>query len=236
MLTTTDSPSKGQINRAGDTLREWWNAPGGEPLPEAAAEILLAYRAGFQDPMKKVTVGLRQFVKREQDPAIPITVGQRLKRAPQIVEKLARHPKMSLARMQDIGGCRAILVDHDHVMRVAARIERNWTIKHRKHYTLEEPAPSGYRALHLVVEREGRLIEIQLRTETEHDWAEAVERTAKRVPYNLKAGEGPAVVLQFFRLASDGLALETAGRGPSDDFVKQFEEVRARALRILGTS
>ena len=178
--------------------------------------------------MKKVTVGLRQFVDREREPHVPITVGQRLKRAPQIVEKLRRHPGMKLSRMQDIGGCRAILSSHDEVLRVAARIERNWHIKHRKHYTLEAPAISGYRALHIVVERDGRLVEIQLRTAREHEWAEAIERTDKRLGLDLKSGRGPSDLLEYFRLAADGLAMEDAGIDPQPAFVRHFDEARDR--------
>jgi len=100
--------SKGAIDRAGETLRDWWLRPLVDvAVPEEAAEILFAFRAEFQNPMKKMTVGVRQFVARESPAAEPVAVGQRLNWAPQIVEKLGRHPGMKLARMQDIGGCRA---------------------------------------------------------------------------------------------------------------------------------
>lgn len=131
--------------------------------------------------------------------------------------------------MQDIGGCRAILSGHDEVRRVAARIERNWNVKHHKHYTLDAPAPSGYRALHIVVERDGRLIEIQLRTAREHEWAEAIERTDKRLSHDLKSGRGPADLREYFRLAADGLAMEQAGIAPDSAFVRDFNAARERA-------
>jgi putative GTP pyrophosphokinase len=226
-------PSKGAVDRAGVALRAWWDGcekEKGNPLPADPTDLLFAFRAEFQNPMKKVTVGLRQFVVRECDPDVPVTVGQRLKRAPQIVEKLSRHPRMKLSRMQDIGGCRAILQGgHDEVRRVAVRIERNWTIKHQKHYTLAEPAPSGYRALHIVVERDGRLIEIQLRTPREHDWAEAIERTDKRLGLDLKSGRGPRVLLDYFRRAADGLAMEDAGVTPGLGFMRDFGRARDAA-------
>jgi hypothetical protein len=152
--------SKSAVDRAGNDLRDWWVNNDPPPVPREATEALYAFRAEFPNPTKKVTVGLRQFVVRECDPSVTPAIGQRLKRAPQMVQKLTRHRKMNLSRMQDIGGCRAILQGgHDEVARVRQRIERNWTIKHLKHYTLDEPAESGYRALHIVVERDGRLIE-----------------------------------------------------------------------------
>lgn len=221
-------PSKGAVDRAGVALRRWWDEwEPGDPLPAELTDLLFEFRVEFQTPMKKVTVGVRQFVSRECDPQVPITVGQRLKRAPQIVEKLSRHPKMKLSRMQDIGGCRAILQGgHDEVRRVAERIERNWIVKHRKHYTLEEPARSGYRALHIVVERDERLIEIQLRTPKQHEWAEAIERTDKRLKFELKSGHGPRDLLRYFRLAADGLAMEEAGQTPGLAFMSDFESAR----------
>jgi len=198
-------------------------------MPVSSLELLTLFRAEFQTPMKKVTVGLRQFVGYECDPDVPITVGQRLKRSPQMVLKLSRHPSMKLSRMQDIGGCRAILQGHDEVHRVAARIERNWVIKHQKHYTLAAAAPSGYRALHIVVERDGRLIEIQLRTQRQHEWAEAIERTDKRLGMDLKSGRGPTDLLEYFRLAADGLAIEDAGETASLVFMRDFERARDAA-------
>jgi len=229
--------SKSAVDRAGTALRNWWDVEEGEQLPREHAETLFAFRAEFPGPMKKVTVGLRQFVLRECEPnAIP-TVGQRLKRAPQMVEKLSRHPKMKLSRMQDIGGCRAILLGgHDEVARVARRIERNWIVKHRKHYTLEAPAESGYRALHIVVERDTRLIEIQLRTPRQHEWAEAIERTDKRLGLNMKSGDGPMVLLEYFRLAADGLAYEDSDETPPPDFMRHFEKARGRARPYLERS
>jgi putative GTP pyrophosphokinase len=230
--------TKSAVDRAGGELRDWWSGAGPADVPSAPVEALFAFRADFPNPMKKVTVGLRQFVLRECEPEVEPTVGQRLKRAPQIVEKLGRHPKMKLSRMQDIGGCRAILLGgHDEVDRVAKRIERNWTVKHRKHYTLEAPAESGYRALHIVVERDGRLIEIQLRTPRQHEWAEAVERTDKRLDnMRLKSGEGPRELLEYFRLAADGLAYEDAGETPGPAFVRDFEKARERALPFYARS
>jgi hypothetical protein len=223
--------SKSAVDRAGGELRDWWTNDDPNPLPSAAVEALYAFRAEFPNPTKKVTVGLRQFVLRECDSDVSPAIGQRLKRAPQMVQKLTRHPKMNLSRMQDIGGCRAILQGgHDEVLRVRRRIERNWTIKHIKHYTLDEPAESGYRALHIVVERDGRLIEIQLRTPREHEWAEAIERTDKRLSLDLKGGRGPQVLLDYFRLSADALAHEDADRPLDPAFLRDWDEARRRAL------
>ena len=232
--------SKSQVNRAGEWLLDWWQNfdPGRmsreEPLQEAAL-TLFAYREGFQNPLKKVTVGVRQFVQRETKGRI--TVGQRLKREPQIIRKLSRFPKMKLARMQDIGGCRAI-VDGGlpEIRRVEARMRKNrWDIRGYKDY-VAEPAGSGYRAIHVVVLRDGHPIEIQLRTPRQHEWAEAVERTALRTRFDLKDGEGPSELLYYFRMAADALALEEMGEVPDDAFMAAFHELRDEVRPYLVTN
>jgi putative GTP pyrophosphokinase len=232
-------PSKGEINRAGDRLRQLWLDP--PPLEEAvhddelfdAFDVLVEYRRGFQDPLKKVTMGLRSFVQREMTALPPdgkLPVGQRLKRERQIIRKLARHPRMALARMQDIGGCRAIPTGGQaEVEAVLRRIRKNWEIKGFKDY-VAEPAPSGYRAIHVVVLRDGHLIEIQLRTPLQHAWAEAVERTGFRLREDLKEGEGPPDLLRYFHMAAEGLALEEAGQEADEGFMREFDTLRKQVL------
>ena len=57
---------------------------------------------------------------------------------------------MQLARMGDVGGCRAILSDQHEVYRVLARIRKNWTVKVLNDY-VETPRDTGYRAVHVVI-------------------------------------------------------------------------------------
>jgi len=106
--------SRTQVDRAGAFLSRWWGLEPGSDEDEAvdadellrAVDIVDEYRSGFQGPLKKTTVGLRQFVQRESE---TVVVGQRLKRRPQILNKMARFSSMRLTQMEDIAGCRAIL-------------------------------------------------------------------------------------------------------------------------------
>jgi hypothetical protein len=99
----TAVPSKGQINRCGDTLRDFLT--GELALDDAdltdAILVVQTFRATFQYPMQKVAVGVRQFVQRE---STAIIVAQRLKRLPQMANKLVRMPDTKLARMEDGDG------------------------------------------------------------------------------------------------------------------------------------
>lgn len=76
--------------------------------------------------------------------------------------------------MADIGGCRALLIDQSKADAVAARLRRNWDVTRTRDYAAE-PKDSGYRAVHLIVRRKGRLIEVQLRTPLQDAWANQVE-------------------------------------------------------------
>jgi GTP pyrophosphokinase len=213
----------------------WWLEPEYRELGDDAELVdsvmdVVAYRQTFQSPLKKVTVGTRQFVRRDSNSVI---VAQRLKRLPQIISKLARFPGMRLSQMEDVGGCRAILEGGaSEVAAVLRRIRRNWEIAAVNDY-VAVPKPTGYRAVHVVVLRDERPIEIQLRTPGQHDWAEAVERTAGRTGFALKDGQGPADLLRYFELASHGIASSEAGERVQEDFEREFANLRDEVRHYL---
>lgn len=195
---------------------------------------MIAFRESFQLPLKKTAMGLRSMVCSE----IPtlkrigdrVPVAQRLKRREQIINKLTRLDSMQLWTMGDIGGCRAVLPSRQQVDGVLRRIRKNWDVHGRIRDRRDEPADSGYRAVHVIVIRDGRMIEIQLRDPQEHEWALAVERTGSRLGIGLKEGEGPNDLKEYFRLASLGMYMERIGQQPDSPFVQAFDAARARAV------
>lgn len=195
-----------------------------------AVGIIVEYRSGFQDPLKKVTVGLRQFVERESS---EVTVGQRLKRNPQILNKLGRFSSMRLTQMEDIAGCRAILPGGaSEVSGVPKRIRRNWEVLRIEDYAAS-PKTTGYRAIHVVVRRDGHPVEIQLRTPFQHEWAEAVERWAALTRFSLKDGEGPPDLLSYFELVAWGMSRYEQGESPDPAFLEVLSRFKARIDRYL---
>lgn len=219
--------SRTSIDRAGVTLRELLKSR--REITDAdvlAFGALITFRETFQTPLSKTATGLRSMVCSESPelkvPGGRIPVVQRLKRRAQIMNKLVRMPNTKLSNMGDIGGCRAILRDRDRVDGVVRRIRKNWDVSGKIRDTRDEPAPSGYRAVHVIVVRDGRRIEIQLRTPREHDWALAVERTGARLGIPLKEGQGPADLKQYFRLASVGMYRDEVGPKPDETFLEEF--------------
>jgi ppGpp synthetase/RelA/SpoT-type nucleotidyltranferase len=81
-----------------------------------------------------------------------------------------------------------------------------------------EKASHGYRAVHIIVSGFGHLVEVQVRTEMQHLWAELSEKMSDVLDPALKYGGGSNT---FRRL------LDT-----SSDFIKTYEEIEAEIAEI----
>ena len=222
-------------------MREWRRERDAGRNPPPVEEVLAAietigrFRGQFATPLTKVVMGLRSFVNSEGvDPAG--RVAQRLKRMPTILDKLEREAGMNLARMHDIGGCRAILPDEAAIYRVVRRIKsqprERWGIVREYDY-IKHPKSSGYRGVHLVVRRDGRLIEIQLRTPSQHRWALNVEGIDLARRLGLKDGRGPEVLLRLLEMSAYAMEATSKGETMTDEFDREFERLRQAALRDL---
>jgi hypothetical protein len=186
---------------------------------DAAFEVIDWWRSLHAKPLTSVSANLRHYVK----PHGPILITQRLKRLPTVIDKLLREPNMKLSQMADIGGCRALLPDQASVYEVAKRLRKNWDVKRIRDYAAE-PKSSGYRAVHAIVLRKGRLIEVQLRTPMQDAWANQVEEDSRRVGRDFKGGAGQTEVHEYYVVVSELLALREQGAEPD-------EELRKRLLR-----
>lgn len=188
--------TKGRIDRAGNALRAHQARP---PVLEhdllvGELRVVEAFQATHADPLRVTAANLRYFVAKVSSG--PFIVGQRLKRMDTIRDKLDREPAMSLARMHDVAGCRAVLPDQCAVDAVLAELrrQRRWDLLPRTWDYVANPKLDGYRAKHVVRRKNGVLIEIQLRTEVQHVWAELVERLDRNYGTRLKTGRAdPAV-------------------------------------------
>jgi putative GTP pyrophosphokinase len=222
--------SKSAVSRAGEALRGWWLCP--EPRPaaiEAAAAaaipVVQDFRAEHGAPLTNRAAGLRYYVVKNDPGQLPI-IAQRLKRLVTIVDKLEREPKMNLARMGDIGGCRAVLSSQTAVYAVARDVkrQRRWEVVNEHDYVVC-PKESGYRAVHLIVRYDGHLIEVQLRTPQQHAWAEFVEGADRRLGMRLKFGDGPPEDSEYYRVAASLLAAQEAGQLPPHGALERLQEL-----------
>ncbi|NML29391.1 RelA/SpoT domain-containing protein [Paraburkholderia antibiotica] len=204
--------SKGQVNRAGQILA----APEKYAADDQAwaDAVLTNWRACHGYPINTFQATLRNKLRGIDAKAL---VAQRMKRTPSIVFKLRRFEDMKLARMQDIGGLRAVLDSVGKVRKLEAAY-RNANFQHQlvssKDY-INEPKPDGYRGIHLIYryanvrapEYDGLGVELQMRTRLQHAWATAVETMGTFLGQALKSGQGDQEWREFFSKAGAALAI-----------------------------
>ena len=231
--------SKTKVNRAGRFVAEEVQAAiqGERKVGDNRAELDEAlqvigwWRGQHVKPLSTVATNLFRYAAKEGNPVI----AQRLKRIPTIAGKLLRENGMQLSRMEGIGGVRAVLPTQDAAYGIARSLKRNWTITRFRDY-VANPKPDGYRALHLVNRYRGRLIEVQLRTARQDEWANAVEGATRRFP-GLKFGGGPELLQRFLQSVSDfyamldgSIALDVSRISEIEDLVAQADTFVAELL------
>lgn len=69
----------------------------------------------------------------------------------------------------------------------------------------------GRRAIHVIVYRDARLAEVQLRTFAQDRWAQVVESIDSRFQYDLKARARPADWLEWLHVLSDEFRKDDLG-------------------------
>lgn len=158
-------------------------------------------------------------------------VAERLKRLPTIVDKLDRFPHMHLSTMYDIGGVRVILGDIQPLVSFEheARLLPGLKASQCKDY-LATPKGSGYRGRHLIFERDGMLIEVQLRTKLQHLWATSVETVDVIRGTSMKTRQSDSYWQKFFELAASAFAyMEDSPMLPQHqgwDVIRLRDEIR----------
>ncbi|WP_430491866.1 RelA/SpoT domain-containing protein [Pseudomonas fulva] len=213
MAWVTPQFSKKKVMKAGSTL---FNDDASDEEFEEALLILNNWRSSHSYPVNTFQASLRSKLK---SLGIKGLVAQRLKRIPSIVAKLERFPGMSLARMQDIGGLRAVVPNLKSIYRLReSYLLSKWDhILVSEYDYIQEPKESGYRGIHLVYkynnrkggakDYEGLQLEVQIRNEVQHAWATAVETAGVFLNQALKSSMGNARWLEFFQYASSSFAL-----------------------------
>lgn len=211
MAFTLPKFSRNQVSRAGITLIDP-NASWDER--QAALEILNHWRSCHAYPINTFQATLRARLKRVCSTAL---VAQRLKRTPSILKKLKMNHGMQMARMQDIGGLRAVVNNLSQVQKLR-QLYADGELAHEliaiDDY-ISNPKESGYRSLHLIYKYknlrnplyDGLCVELQIRTQLQHAWATAVETIGTFLDQALKSSEGSTEWLDYFKLVGAAFSL-----------------------------
>ncbi|MFL6257641.1 MAG: hypothetical protein ACJ74T_21770, partial [Pyrinomonadaceae bacterium] len=196
--------SKTQIDRLGDRLKRG-------NITEDDLRLLDRYRRTFTAAYEVVVVAIRERLG--LDPT-----GRPAKSTISIIDKLKRE-SIRLTQIQDIAGCRIIVTDiaeQESVIQSLTNLFPKATIIDRR------VRPShGYRAIHVVVNQEGELIEIQVRTALQHIWAEMSEKFSDLYNPSIKYGGGDEQLQAMFQNLSDTISkLEAAEKVIVDELSK----------------
>src|SRR3989338_4247225 len=213
MTWTKPAYNKARVDKAGhvliskDTTKE---------AKEEALTVLNNWRSSHAYPMNTFQARLRQVSKKVDETALVV---QRLKRVPYIRKKLTRDQTktMSLSQMQDIAGCRSVLMEVKKVNELTKIYLKSRGLKHKKvgekNY-IKNPKDDGYRSVHLIYKYksdkidtyDGLLIEIQIRSKIQHSWATAIEIVDLFTKQAIKSNEGEEEWKEFFKLVSSAFA------------------------------
>jgi ppGpp synthetase/RelA/SpoT-type nucleotidyltranferase len=147
----TKEVSKTQVDRLGNRLKSG-------SITEEDLRLLDQYRRSFTDAYETVVGTIRDKLGLEP-------TGRPAKSTTSIADKLKRE-SIRLTQIQDIAGCRIIVSDiaeqETVIQSITGLFEQPTVIDRRVN-------PShGYRAVHVVVNHDGKLIEIQVRTSLQH--------------------------------------------------------------------
>ncbi|MBT4727229.1 MAG: RelA/SpoT domain-containing protein [Bacteroidetes bacterium] len=207
--------SRSKVNKAGRILADYDSDNPNITVRQLIANyyIMANWREIHYYPINTFQATLRKKLITIDKKAI---VAQRLKRIPSIVGKLRNNKTMQLARMQDIGGIRAIVMSAAKVKTLEENY-RKTQFTHKLHSSknyILQPKNTGYRGIHLVYKYhsprnpscEGLFIELQFRSLLQHYWATAVETIGTYLEIPLKSSIGPKKWLEFFAIIGSAIA------------------------------
>lgn len=178
--------------------------------------VLSFWRSKHELPLEYALSLVKEVTAKVDSDAI---FAKRLKRTPSIIKKLKRFgsSSMKLKTMQDLGGCRVVVSSPKKLQKLYKSLKKlpffkNDQGKLRSKDYVAFPKEDGYRSIHLIgrfPDGEGntKLIEIQLRTRLQHDWATTLEIVELFTGEALKSNGGSIQWQQFFSLVSEQFAL-----------------------------
>jgi ppGpp synthetase/RelA/SpoT-type nucleotidyltranferase len=181
---------------------------------EAIMDVLSYWRFSHEIPLENALELLTNKALSKDKSAI---FAKRLKRSFSIIMKLRRFTDMKLKNMQDIGGCRAIVSNPKKLQKIVRELRKEPIFKNSKGKIrakdyIGQPKDDGYRGYHLIGQFDDstglkKNIELQVRTNLQHDWATALEIVDLFTGQALKSNQGEVEWKFFFARVSEQFAL-----------------------------
>ncbi|RIH74052.1 GTP pyrophosphokinase [Vibrio splendidus] len=227
--------TKNEIDRAARSIRHGCEA---EEREEAINKIQ-NYRELHAYPLMLMK---NHLVRTSNRVSSDILVARRLKRLPTIINKLERPSldgtsknAIKLTRMQDIGGCRAIVKNLKQLKELQQLLLKSRSV-HKITHTSDYLTPkiSGYGGVHLIYSCfndsdckhnwSKTKVEVQLRTQLQHAWATSLEiiDTLEQIELKTSMG-GHALWREFFSVAGRLVAHDETACTLSEEVLHDLE-------------
>jgi ppGpp synthetase/RelA/SpoT-type nucleotidyltranferase len=228
--------SKSKIDRSGLALSK--NEYRSDEEYIELEDIFDDYRKRHLEPLSETTMEIQSWLSGYDT---TYYIAQRLKRKPQIIRKLQRL-KVRLSQLQDIGGSR-IIVQHNHDIDKLIKY-LNEQISTRKHLKITRTTDyrekgrddTGYRAVHLLIERDNLSLELQIRSRVQHYWSESIERTSVIYGHYLKEGDGDPIIIEYFKALSNAFYEIESGRKINPGEKLTLEQKRINSEELIRSS
>lgn len=215
--------SKQAVANAANDLRKYHLEPKSSQFKDAKRKIS-EWRSYHSYPMSFLLRVIKALLKKNNVKATVLC--QRLKRMPSIEGKILARPRMNASNMQDVAGIRIVLSKISDVYTVfdllntlnkpndlnKSKTKCFEIVQNKTHDYIKSPKADGYRSIHVVFKYEcksinrlvssGKLIEVQIRTQLQHDWGTTVESLGIINKEMYKRGAGNKEILRFFALVS----------------------------------
>lgn len=209
-------PSKTKLDQLGERLRR-------RQATDDDFRLLDAFRRSFTSGYEEVLDVIRNTLGLEP-------TGRPAKSTSSIIEKLQRET-IRLTQIQDIAGCRLLVLDVAAQEKTVADLLRALTrvsvVDRRVH------SSHGYRAVHLIAIADGKPIEIQVRTDSQHEWAELSEKLADMIEPAVKYGGGPEWARKYLAESSEIVKMmEELELMPPGESLRQLDELRQKIRRL----
>jgi len=201
-------------------------------------EIFDEFRKAHLPPLTQTTLEFQDWLSNYGN---RYYIAQRLKRKPQIIRKLTRL-SVRLTQLQDIGGLRIIVDSNQDIDRLYTELidriesQNKFKIIRTVDYREKGRDITGYRAVHIILYRQGYKLELQIRSRIQHYWAESIERTSVIYGYHLKEQEGAPYVISYFKKLSDIFYEIEAGREPSAAQKIEIDKLRQKSEELIRKS
>ncbi len=137
-----------------------------------------AYRLTFLPSMEETNIELHGLFPPERGYECKC----RLKTTASMQEKIIRKGYAGVKDITDIAGCRVILPCFNDIPKVDESIQKHFQVMERENL-LEDKRSSGYRAVHYLVEKNGKIVEIQLQTVRQAIWGSLSHHWVYKGPY-----------------------------------------------------